>query len=261
MKHTEKDIEKLASALNRFSGRLNKEFLWREQKAAYKSLALLTSSDFVAELNKEKNNWRRNVKLRHKLSEYWGGLVKAGRINDAFAITRWLVKEWGGIKRIRDDTINQHFWDAINQKYSLPFDKISSKSKVFALANPDALQIYDARVAVSLNSIQLAANTDVRIYFTIPETRIKSIQFNDDCFQARLPQGAFEEFDFVSITLDSIYSAYIELVNRLALRMSVSPVDVEMRLFGLAFDFCENPKTLSDILSEERRRRRANAIK
>ncbi|MDC0131027.1 hypothetical protein OAI05_04060 [Planktomarina temperata] len=39
MKHTEKDVEKLASTLTKFGKSLNKGFLWREQKAAYKALA------------------------------------------------------------------------------------------------------------------------------------------------------------------------------------------------------------------------------
>lgn len=256
MRHTNADVEKLAFALNRFGNYLNKDSLWREQKAAYKSLASLTSTDFVAELNAEKDNWRRNVNLRYKLSEHWNDLVRQDNLNDALAVTRWIVKDWGGIKNIADSTIKAHFLDAVYQKHFLPFEHISSKSKALALTNPDKLQIYDARVAVSLNVMQLAADTEVRLYFEIPSTQIRSIQHNEDCFQARVPQAAFAEFDFVPVTLEDIYSVYTQLLLKIARDMQLSPVEVEMWLFGLAFEFSEVPKTLSEILSEERQRRR-----
>jgi hypothetical protein len=256
MKHTENDIEKLASTLNRFGNRLNKDFLWREQKAALKSLASLTSYEFVNELNQEKDNWRRNVKLRYKLSEYWKDLVKQDKLNEALAVTRWIIKSWGGIKNISDTTISEHFADAVYKKYFLPFEHISSKSKALAFIEPEKLQIYDARVAVSLNVIQLAADTDTRLYFTIPSTQIRSIQHNEDCFQARLPQAAFEEFDFVPVPLEDIYSIYTQLLLKVARDMQLSPLEVEMWLFGLAFEFSEVPETLSEILGEERQRRR-----
>lgn len=256
MRHNEKDVEKLASALNRFGNHLNKAYLWREQKAAYKSLATLTSADFVAELNAEKDNWRRNVKLRYKLSDHWNVLVRQDNLNDALAVTRWIVKDWGGINNIKDSTIKAHFLDAIYQKYFLPFEHISSKSKAIALSNPDKLQIYDARVAVSLNIIQLAADTEVRLYFEIPPTQIQSIQHSEDCFQARLPQAAFEEFDFVPLPFEDIYIIYTQLLLKIARDMQLSPVEVEMWLFGLAFEFCEVPETLSMILAEERQRLR-----
>jgi hypothetical protein len=256
MKHTEKDAEKLASALARFGNRLNKDFLWREQKAAYKALASLTSYDFVDELNQEKDNWRRNVKLRYQLSEHWRGLVKRDKLNEALAVTRWIIKDWGGVKNISDETIGEHFADSIYRKHFLAFEHISSKSKAIALVEPEKLQIYDARVAVSLNVIQLVADTDVRLYFTIPSTQIRSIQHNKDCFQARLPQAAFEELDFVPVPLDEIYSIYTQLLLKVARDMQLSPVEVEMWLFGLAFEFSEVPETLSEILGEERQRRR-----
>jgi hypothetical protein len=256
MKHTESDVEKLALALTRFGNRLNKDFLWREQKAAYKSLALLTSNEFVDELNQEKDNWRRNVKLRYKLSEHWKDLVKQDKLNEALAVTRWIIKSWGGIKNISDATLNEHFADAVYKKHFLPFEYISSKSKAIAFIEPEKLQIYDARVAVSLNVIQLAADTDTRLYFTIPSTQIRSIQHNEDCFQAKLPQAAFEKLDFVPVPLEDIYSIYTQLLLKVARDMQLSPVEVEMWLFGLAFEFSEVPETLSEILGEERQRRR-----
>jgi hypothetical protein len=257
MKHTGKDVEKLAAALNRFGDRLNKDVLWREQKAAYKSLASLTSYDFVAELNEEKDNWRRNVKLRYKLSEHWKNLVKQDKLNDALAVTRWKIINWGGIKNVSDATIREHFADAVYRKYYLPFEHISSKSKALALVEPEKLQIYDARVAVSLNVIQLVADTEVRLYFAIPSTQIRSIQHNEDCFQARLPQAAFEELDFVPVPFEDIYSIYTQLLLKIARDMQLSPVEVEMSLFGLAFEFSEVPETLSEILGQERKRRRS----
>lgn len=256
MKHNENDVEKLVSTLNRFGNRLNKEFLWREQKAAYNSLASLTSNEFVAELNKEKDNWRRNVKLRYKLSEHWKGLVERDNLNEALAITRWIIKDWGGIKNITDATIKGHFLDAVYQKHFLPFDHISSKSKALALIRPEKLQIYDARVAVSLNVIQLAADTETRLYFSIPPTQIRSIQHDEDCFQARLPQIAFEEFNFMAVPLEDIYTVYTQLLLRISTNMQLSPVEVEMWLFGLAFEFCEVSETLSMILGDERQRLR-----
>lgn len=256
MKHTTADIEKIATALSKLRPILSEKVVWKDQNAAYKKLASLTSQSFVDELAAEQDSWRRNVKLRFELSEFWNELVARDQLNDALEITRWKVSDWGGIRNISDATIREHFNDAFYKKTFLPFDHISSKSKALTLLDPSTLQIYDARVAVSLNTMQLLADTEVRLYFKIPETTIKMIQHDKDCFHARLPEAAFNEFDFVSLPLENIYTTYTRLLLKLAVEMQLNVIDVEMMLFGLSPYFTEELGVLSNIIGEERVRRR-----
>lgn len=236
---------------------MSEDKLWREQIAAFDKLAILTSQSFVDELNAVRDNWRRNVKLRFSLSKIWNGLVAEDKLNRAFEITKWKISDWGAIRNINDSTIAEHFNDAYYRRTFLPFEKISSKSKALTLLEPKTLQIYDARVAVSLNSIQLLSNTEVRLYFKIPETTIKSIQHDPDCFQVRLPEAAFNEFDFVSVLSKDVYTNYTKILLQLGVDMQLDPIEVEMILFGLAPYFAEEEGVLSRILAGERARRRA----
>ena len=127
MRHTNADVEKIATALNKLHPILSDKVVWKKQNAAYKNLASLTSQSFVDELATEQDSWRRNVKLRFELSEFWNELVARDQLNDALEITRWKVSDWGGIRNISDATIREHFNDAFYKKTFLPFDHISSK--------------------------------------------------------------------------------------------------------------------------------------
>lgn len=261
MRHTASDILKIAATLDSFLPLLADEEIWKEQKAANKRLKQIAGPALDASIFEAENDWRRNIALRGEVSRLWREAVEADKLNLAFDLARWIVKDWGGIKNINDSTIGEHHFAALNKLFSLPFEHISSKSKVITLPDPYTYQIYDARVAVALNVIQLAADTDMRIYFEIPSTQITWIADGEDCFQARIPKAAFvEDFGFEPMPTSEIYNYYTKLLLKLGVETQpqLDPIEIEMGLFGLAMPFSHNTDgVLSEILAAERARLRA----
>jgi len=260
MHHDAEDIAKIAATLGGFLSLLDNVEVWKEQRAANNSLMKITglaldSSVFLAE-----SDWQRNIGLRKEVGRLWREAVETGNISLSFDLARWIVKDWGGIKNISDSTIGKHNFAALNKLYSLKFDHISSKSKVITLPDPYTYQIYDARVAVALNVMQLAADTGVRIYFEIPDTQITWIANSENSFHARLPKEAFiKDFGFVAMQKNDIYAYYTKLLLKLCIEMQpqLDPIEVEMALFALAMPFSKNSNgVLSKILEDERSRLR-----
>lgn len=260
MHHNADDITKIAAALDGFLPLINNFEIWTEQQAADKSLKRIAGPALDPSVFVAKNDWQRNINLRKEVSRLWREAVDENNLNLSFDLARWMVKDWGGIKNITDSTIGKHNFAALNKLFNLKFDHISSKSKVITLPDPYTYQIYDARVAVALNVMQLAAGTEVRIYFEIPPTQITWIA-SDKNFIARIPRAAFvEDFGFRVMPKDKIYSYYTKLLLKMSIetKSKLDPIELEMALFALAMPFSHNSNgVLSAILAAERVRLRA----
>lgn len=261
MRHTPSDISKIATTLQLYAPLLDGEEIWVEQNAAEQELTRIVGADQLPSSLAADTDRERNVKLRHDVSKLWNEAVATNRSNLAFELSRWIVKDWGGIRNISDTTIKEHHYKALGRFEALPFEGVASSSKVFSLVDPMEFQIYDARVAVSLNVLQLAANTDTRIYFEVPQTQITWISGSRDCFFARIPKAAFlEDFGFSDLPESEIYRYYTKLLLKLGVEAEpqLDPIEVEMALFGLAYPFSQNTEgALSEILAAERARLRA----
>ena len=261
MHHSAEDITKIAAALDGYLPLISNLEIWTEQQAAAESLKRIAGPALDASVFAVKNDWQRNINLRKEVSRLWREAVDADNLNLSLDLARWMVKDWGGIKNIRNSTIGKHNFAALNKLFNLKFDHISSKSKVITLPDPYANQIYDARVAVALNVMQLAADTKVRIYFEIPNTQITWIASDENCFKARIPEIAFiEDFGFRVMPKNKIYSYYTRLLLKMSIetKLQLDPIELEMALFALAMPFSHNSNgVLSAILAAERDRLRA----
>lgn len=69
-------------------------------------------------------------------------------------IAHWVVSSWGGI-RVNQQQTSDFYCSRANIGPSTPLSGISSFSKIFAIKDPDKYTIFDERVAVSLNAIQM----------------------------------------------------------------------------------------------------------
>ena len=260
MQHTKNDIAKMAAALGSYVYLMDNVEIWKEQSSAFKKLKEIAGPLLNEEALLAQNDRDRNVRLRFEVSRLWNEAVASGNGNLALELSFWIVKGWGGIKNIKDETIKSHHFAAVNKLFGLPFEHISSSSKVITLTDPEIYQIYDARVAVSLNVIQLAANTEVRIYFEIPDTQITWISGHEDCFRARIPKQAFlDDFGFKAIPKEEIYRYYTMFLSKIGVDAvpQLDPIEVEMALFALAFPFSKNTDSvLTKILGAERDRLR-----
>ena len=92
-------------------------------------------------------------------------------------ISKWIIKTWGGIKGIGDETVKV-IVDRLPEHIYL-FDNIPSWSKVYSFNNIDKYIIYDSRVIYTINWLLLTINaTDNKIeanFFPQPPSRNKKL--------------------------------------------------------------------------------------
>lgn len=86
----------------------------------------------------------------------------------------WYVKNWGGVKSNKNETMLTYMNANVDQLISLGSKGIATWSKILSIRNPSEYAIYDARVAVSLNSIQKIYDVESPILFPQLASRNKS---------------------------------------------------------------------------------------
>lgn len=88
---------------------------------------------------------------------------------DFVLISKWIIKVWGGIRGIKDETITELVQNISTQLY--PFENISSWSKINSFKNIDTDIIYDSKVIYSLNWLLLQINRKSYKFFHQPNSR------------------------------------------------------------------------------------------
>jgi len=100
---------------------------------------------------------------RDELSAFLGPQLRGANAQD---VACWIVRDWGGIRGIRPNTIAQFlieltdFSDDTVEAFvqAQKMKNISSWSKILAFRDSDRWAIYDSRTAVALNAAFMAIN-------------------------------------------------------------------------------------------------------
>jgi hypothetical protein len=145
--------------------------------------------------------YSRNIRLKMILNEQMGLLSVLKKKE----LSKWIVKEWGGIKGLKrcPYELATAAEDNIKKQQESIFDNIATYSKVLSFQNINKYIIYDSRVAYSLNWILLKENATEK-FFPIPSSRnrkISSFDFdvilkinNKSLFQDKLDQIENKQF-------------------------------------------------------------------
>jgi hypothetical protein len=183
------------------------------------------------------SNFEANVALKKDLSKRW---QKEPHIREM--ITKWVILDWGGIRGNRNSTIHNYYRQALEKSPATPLKGIASFSKVLAVKNPEKYAIYDARVAVSINAVQIIAKTDKGIAFPYLAGR-NNITGNS----TSKPRRGFSAMNEVSIkTLtskpnfwakvrnDEAYEIYVNSLKQISTELQTPLCYLEMALFSQA---------------------------
>ena len=93
----------------------------------------------------------------------------------------YYISDWGGIKGNKPATLNEYSKKTANELILKKTDGISSWSKALVLSDPNKYAIYDARVAISINCLQLINKKNfkkVLFPLLIGKSRMSIIQKN-----------------------------------------------------------------------------------
>ncbi|EZP73669.1 hypothetical protein BV96_01112 [Sphingomonas paucimobilis] len=175
----------------------------------------------------------KNIAFRKEMHEKWRGASAKGDTAEKIALANHYVIDWGGVKSNKPETLERYSGMRSRDLISLGMQGISSWSKIISIHSPRKYPIYDARVALSLNAIQAVILGEIRLWFHIPSTQIKTIPIEAAKLQTLCISAS-------SIPRKDAYKAYLAYLDHMGL--SSRRQRTEMLLFAAS-------PTLVDLLA------------
>lgn len=222
------DLEKLAAQI---LSQLNLDKITYTWKVSDRSwLALGTHFREI------EDNAARNTALRSFLRDEWHSSTLSRRLE----LATWMVRDWGGIKTNKEETIERYVLLAGSADPQVKFYGISSFTKVLTIVDSDRYAIYDARVATSLNALQLITGCHA-LAFPYPPGR------NSEIDQPKTKKGFSDVFTrrellsrgFSSVRKDDSYRLYLDLLGLIRRASGKTLLEIEMQLFGQAIELSQ----------------------
>jgi hypothetical protein len=181
-------------------------------------------------LTESESNYQINVELKFELSRLWRD-EPARRLE----LVRYIVSTWGGIKRNSQDTLTQY--SRLQPSVTpLPLKGVASYSKVLGIIDPDEYAIYDARVAVALNAVQLLAGVSKGYFFPYLPGRNNIVGnsntkrgFSQD---SRFKWGSALFDGWTLVETDEAYLRYLEALKVVSKSEGFPIYTLEMALFS-----------------------------
>ena len=124
----------------------------------------------------------------------------------AGALQVWYVRDWGGVRTNKQLTLDKYIGTSSDNLIGRGEKGIASWSKMLSVRDPKKYVIYDARVAMSLNTISLAKSDGSTLFFPQLSSRNNNIRNA----QALIEKKAKSEHRAVS---QYFYSEYLNLLN------------------------------------------------
>ena len=188
-------------------------------------------------LNIPGSSFEANVKLKLLLNNKWHSEPDVRK-----KIVEWIISDWGGIRSNSKNTIHKYFLHSLENTPPTPLTGIASFSKVLAIKDPLKYAIYDARVAVSLNAIQMIYNVvNGAAYPYLPgrnnitghwtSNPPRGFSRNDATSIETLLSAPYE---WKKIRNKDAYSTYINLLQSISKELDAPLYELEMALFSQA---------------------------
>ncbi len=116
-------------------------------------------------------------------NDYQNSLELRGFIHNALKLKSeksvelqiWYVRDWGGVKTNAQSTLDEYVRTSSECLIEREEKGIASWSKMLSVRDPSSFAIYDARVAMSLNTISLAQTSSSNLLFPQLSSRNKKI--------------------------------------------------------------------------------------
>jgi len=203
--------------------------------------------------------WRMNIELHDAMNEHWNATVGDDAAQDAFVL--WVIQSWGGIQSHKPETLARYIYEAKNFTSMDGKQGVASYSKLMAAKDCNRNFILDARVAVTLNVLQMDYFGGHRYFFDVLGTQNKQIS----AFNKIYKRKQYEAIGYVPFK-GNIYSFFNELILKMADYLDVRGIEVEMMLFdnatniisdmdAIAESYVENEKYWAWRLADWKKRR------
>ena len=174
-------------------------------------------------LNEDDNQYHQNISLKEQLSKKYA--VADSR--DKITFTRYYISTWGGIHTNRDETIKCYALSSSEHLISLGTKGIASWSKALCMRDHEKYPIYDARVAFSLNLLQIAFKVKDPVLYPLLPSRNSSAKKWKSLICSYLLKANWRK-----ATPSGFYEDYINLLKVSSKELGCCITSLEMLLFS-----------------------------
>lgn len=173
-----------------------------------------------------KDVYAQHIELRFKLHEHY---LKAQHSQEHYALVKWYIYHWGGVRGNHQSTLVLYTSSLPEQLIQRGARGIASWSKALSVIDPKQYAIYDARVAIALNALQIIYAVQQPIYYPLLSSQNKTIQA---CTLSMHP--IVKTWD--KMPKNAFYINYLDLLKTIAheIGQGVTHHEVEMLLFSYA---------------------------
>ena len=179
------------------------------------------------------NQYKKNIALKKQLHKQW----VSGNNERRFTLIKYYIADWGGIHTNSIDSLNEYSTKSASDLIKNGKKGIASWSKAIVLHDPDKYAIFDARVAISLNCIQLLNNVDNKKLYPILSSRNKVVAAGNKYIKEKAKEERWTKAD------DSIfYKEYLNLLKTTAQKTNSDVSTIEMLLFAKAEELVQQTK-------------------
>ncbi|NWG01695.1 MAG: hypothetical protein HXY44_02415 [Syntrophaceae bacterium] len=171
-----------------------------------------------------------NVALKLQLS----GMYSTGDDDLKQKITYYYIVKWGGIKRNTKENIRSYALDTPASLIARGSKGIASWSKALCIRCPNEYAIYDARVALSLNCLQIISPVNTPILFPLLLGQNKRISLGN-----RMVQRYASAHNWAVAHEREFYRQYNNILSSAAQLLGSNLYTLEMLLFAKAPELLE----------------------
>ncbi len=166
-----------------------------------------------------------NVALKLQLSDMYS------TANDDLKqeLTYYYIVKWGGIKRNTEENMRSYALDTPASLIARGSKGIASWSKALCIRCPNEYAIYDARVALSLNCLQIISPVNTPILFPLLLSQNKLISFGN-----RMLQRYASAHGWAVAHEREFYRQYNNILSSAAQLLGSNLYTLEMLLFAKA---------------------------
>ena len=168
---------------------------------------------------------QRNLSLKEQLHSKWS---KSDDKTKEELIEYYIIR-WGGIRGNKKETLDIYKKSLSRELIKRGVNGVSSWSKALVLHDCNKYAIFDARVSISLNYLQVINNTKDKILFPILPSQNKEITTAN----RKLKEISK---DWKKVGNNEFYSLYLELLYVTAKELNTNISIIEMLLFARSTD-------------------------
>ena len=172
------------------------------------------------------NQYVKNIELKKALHANWKSETNSKRRGD---LIEYYIKTWGGIKGNNTETMEEYKTRSAEELIRKGTKGVASWSKAIVVHDPNKYAIFDARVSISLNCLQIIDTVEDKKLYPLLPSQNKIITNANKRFKIIAKMQKWRVCDEATF-----YMQYLDILKEAAKKLNTNISTIEMLLFAKA---------------------------